>query len=103
MGDDAGNGEWIINMPGDSTVKELVDAIIHGGYGNDWPIPHTGGDNYWEIQTNVGTLAYLSGDKKRSYYPTFNMDTPLKETGITSTFGARPDNEDISEIIPLIE
>ena len=102
MGDDAGNGEWIMEMPEDASLKDLIHAVLYGGYGNGWPIPSMGEDTYWEIQSNVGTLAYLSGDKKRFCYPTFPLRTPLRDTGITSVFGAHPHKEDIIDFLPRI-
>ena len=35
MGDDAGNGEYIIEMPDTATLGDLMHAILHGGNGNE--------------------------------------------------------------------
>ena len=47
MGDDAGNGKYTLEMPDDSTLGELMETLLHGGYGNDWPIPYTGAKCRW--------------------------------------------------------
>ena len=42
MGDDAGNGEYTIQMPDAATLGDLMHVILRGGNGNGWPIPYTG-------------------------------------------------------------
>ena len=42
MGDDAMNGEYQIEMPDDALLRDLIHVALHGGNGNDWPIPYTG-------------------------------------------------------------
>jgi len=39
MGDDAGNGEWMMEMPEDASLKDFIHAVLYGGYGNGCPIP----------------------------------------------------------------
>ena len=77
----------------DRLLKEdLMDVILHGGRGNDWPIPFTGAHSYWVIESNIGDLANIWTDGAGYWhtgYIQFNSRTPLKSLGITSTFGRR--------------
>ncbi len=92
MGDDAQNGTYHIEMPDDADLGDLMDVILHGGRGNDWPIPFTGAHSYWVIESNIGDLANIWTDGAGYWhtgYIQFNSRTPLKSLGITSTFGRR--------------
>ena len=93
MGDDAGNGEYTIEMPEDATLGDLMHVILHGGNGNDWPIPYTGANSFWLIKSNVGNLADIFTDttgKWQISYFSYPEATPLEGLGVTWTFG---DNE----------
>lgn len=92
MGDDVQNGTYHIEMPDDADLGDLMDVILHGGRGNDWPIPFTGAHSYWVIESNIGDLANIWTDGAGYWhtgYIQFNSRTPLKSLGITSTFGRR--------------
>ena len=91
MGDDAGNGEYTIKMPGDATVGELLKVALRGGYGNDWPIPYTGALSYWVIQSNVGDLGriYTGADGEWRIECKVDGGTRLKEIGVKWIFGER--------------
>ena len=92
MGDDAGNGEYIIELKDDSTLGDLLHVILHGGSGNDWPIPYTGANSYWVIQSNVGNLAKIYTDSNGEWHiDDYCCDehTPLNKLGVTWTFGDR--------------
>ena len=92
MGDDAGNGEYIIEMNDDATLKDLLYVIKQGGNGNDWPIPYTGANSFWVIQSNIGNLARVYTDSAGEWHiDDYCCDelTPLNKLGITWTFGDR--------------
>ena len=92
MGDDAGNGEYIIELPDDATLGDLLHVILHGGYGNDWPIPYTGANSSWVIHSDVGDLAKIYTDSDGEWHicdHCCDEHTPLKDLGITWTFGGR--------------
>ena len=92
MGDDVRNGKYIIEMPDDATLGELLNIILHGGNGNDWPIPYTGANSNWWIQSNIGNLAKIYTDNEGEWHiEDYCCDehTPLKELGIEWTFGSR--------------
>ncbi len=90
MGDDAMNGEYKIGMPDAATLGDLMNVILHGGNGNDWPIPYTGANSFWRIQSNIGDLADIYTDKEGEWhirYLAHTEETPLKDLGVTRTFG----------------
>lgn len=86
MGDDAGNGEYIIEMPDSATLGDLINVIRCGGNGCDWPIPYTGRNSHWVIQSNIGDLAEVYTDEEGEWnvrYSAYPEETPLKPLGIT--------------------
>lgn len=92
MGDDVWNGKYTIEMADDATLGELLNIILHGGNGNDWPIPYTGANSNWWIQSNIGNLAKIYTDNEGEWHiEDYCCDehTPLKELGIEWTFGSR--------------
>ncbi|MBQ7059106.1 MAG: hypothetical protein IJM83_07370 [Firmicutes bacterium] len=92
MGDDAGNGEYTIKLPDSATLGELLHVILHGGNGNDWPIPYTGANSNWIIQSNIGCLARIYTDGNGEWHISdycYSEQTPLKELGVVWTFGGR--------------
>ena len=92
MGDDAGNGEYTIEMPDTATLGDLMQIILHGGNGTEWPIPYTGANSFWVIKSNIGNLADIFTDTEGEWHIRYlaNTDkTPLKPLGITWTFGDR--------------
>ena len=92
MGDDAGNGEYTIEMPDTATLGDLMRVILHGGNGNDWPIPYTGANSFWVIKSNIGNLADIFTDTEGEWHIACLAcmeDTPLKNLGITWAFGDR--------------
>lgn len=92
MGDDAGNGEYTIKLPDGATLRELLHVILHGGSGNSWPIPYTGANSNWMIRSNIGCLARIYTDNNGEWHIgdyCCDEQTPLKELGITWTFGGR--------------
>ena len=110
MGDDAGNGIQHIEMPDDAVLEDLIYVILHGGCGNEWHIPYTGGHAMWAIESNVGILAYVCDDAELVLYTDLDKRTPLISLGLVSSFGARveerdffdvADYEDIDELIRL--
>lgn len=92
MGDDQGNGIQTVELPDDAVLADLIQVILRGGCGNNWPIPYTGGNAYWAIESNIGILAYLS-DSDLVAYLDIDKNTPLKDLGIVSTFGSRIEKE----------
>ena len=58
------NGEYQIEMPDDALLRDLMHVALHGGNGNDWPIPYTGANSHWNIESNIGILAYIYTDKE---------------------------------------
>ncbi|MBR0373562.1 MAG: hypothetical protein IJH91_03415 [Mogibacterium sp.] len=96
MGDDAGNGEYTIVLPDTATLGDLIHVIRRGGSGNDWPIPYTGANSIWVVQSNIGDLADVHTDEDGEWvvrYLACSETTPLKLLGITWTFGARADSD----------
>ena len=92
MGDDAGNGAYTISLPDSSTLGELMQVILHGGCGNDWPIPYTGADSHWVIHSNICDLARIDTDHDGNWHISAyccDAQTPLQALGITWTFGER--------------
>lgn len=98
MGDDAGNGEYTIELPDTATLGDLMRVILHGGNGNDWPIPYTGANSFWVIKSNIGDLADIFTDAEGEWHIAClagKENTALSKLGITWTFGARgPDPAD---------
>ena len=93
MGDDAMNGVYQIEMPDDALLRDLMHIALHGGNGNDWPIPYTGADNHWIIESNIGNLAHIYTDNEGEWhteYLSIAENARLSELGITSIFGGRP-------------
>ncbi len=92
MGDDANNGKYTIELPDTAALGDLMNVILHGGNGNDWPIPYTGANSFWVIKSNIGSLADIYTDTEGDWhiaYLTGTENTPLKSLGITWTFGDR--------------
>ncbi len=98
MGDDAGNGKYTIEMPETATLGDLLHVILHGGNGCDWPIPYTGANSFWVIQSNIGKLADIYTDTEGEWHIvclTGTESTPLNSLGLTWTYGDRgPDPAD---------
>ncbi len=93
MGDDAMNGEYQIEMPDDALLRDLMHVALHGGNGNDWPIPYTGANSHWIIESNIGNLAHIYTDNEGEWHTEYldiAENTLLRELGITSIFGGRP-------------
>jgi len=92
MGDDAGNGEYTIQMPDTATLGDLMKVILHGGNGNDWPIPYTGASSFWVIKSNLGNLADIFTNQEGEWqtaYSSYAEKTPLRSLGITWIFSDR--------------
>ena len=92
MGDDAGNGEYTIEMPDTASLGDLIHVIRRGGNGNDWPIPYTGANSFWVIRSNIGDLADIYTDTEGEWhiaYLAFGESAPLKSLGLTWTYGDR--------------
>ena len=93
MGDDALNGEYQIEMPDDTLLRDLMHVALHGGNGNDWPIPYTGADSHWIIESNIGNLAHIYTDNEGEWHTEYlgiAENARLCELGISSIFGSRP-------------
>lgn len=91
MGDDAYNGVYRIEMPDDATLGELIHVLLHGGNGNDWPIPTTSVIG-WVIYSDIGRLADVSADKKRIDY-IVPEGSKLSALGVRWVYGAREGEE----------
>lgn len=92
MGDDVRNGEYTIKLQDSATLGELLSVILYGGSGNDWPIPYTGANSRWVIQSDIGNLARIFTDSNGKWHITdycCNEQTLLKELKITRTYGWR--------------
>ena len=90
MGDDAGNGEYIIEMPHDATLGGLIGAVFYGLHGNSWPIPYTGADSRSVIRSNIGDLARIYTDPDGEWHIEYTgpaEKTPLEGLGIERVFG----------------
>ncbi len=107
MGDDAGNGKYTIEMPDTATLGDLMKVILHGGNGNDRPIPYTGANSYWVIKSNIGNLADIFTDTEGEWHIAYlagKENTALKSLGIAWTFGDRGlDPADKRSVYPAYE
>ena len=66
--------------------------LLHGGNGNDWPIPYTGADSHWIIESDIGNLAHIYTDNAGEWHTEYlgiAENARLSELGITSIFGGR--------------
>ena len=84
-GDDAKNGIYDIEMPDDATLGDFMDVVLHGGNGNDWPIPW--GYHGWIIYSNIGKIADVSSDFSRVEYCVGDENQKLSDIGIEWVFG----------------
>ena len=84
-GDDVNNGVYKIEMPDNATLGDLIEILLHGGNGNDCPIPlnHDG----WDIYSNIGKVADVSPDKKHIEYCDEDGRSLLSALGIEWVFG----------------
>ena len=92
MGDDADAGEYTVTMPEGATLGELLDVLLHGGNGCDWPIPYTGADSRWVIRSDAGDLGRIYTDSEGEWHiacGAFDPRTPLRALGLTWVFGDR--------------
>ncbi len=102
MGDDAGNGEYNIEMPADATAGDLLNVLLYGGCGNGRPIPYTGANRWWVINSNVGVLAYIYTDAGGEWHikpVKCEQNTPLEDLGIKWVFGGRPDEKETKALM----
>ncbi len=93
MGDDAGAGNYELDIPPQTTLKQLVDILCHGGYGNTWPVPYHYNDCYWLIHTNIGAIAIIicdHSDKVHFEYMQIDPDITVPDAGIHSVYACRP-------------
>jgi hypothetical protein len=84
-GDDVYNGIYDIEMPDDAVLKDLIEILIYGGNGNDWPLAHN--HDGWLICSDIGGIAHISGDLKEVQYCDADRDTGLSVLGISWVFG----------------
>ena len=84
-GDDAKNGIYNIQLPDDAVLSDLMDVVLHGGNGNDWPIPW--GYHGWLIHSNIGKIAEVSSDFSRIDYCVMDENLKLTDLGIEWVFG----------------
>ena len=84
-GDDAKNGIYDIEMPDDATLGDFMDVVLHGGNGNDWPIPW--GYHGWIIYSNIVKIADVSSDFSRVEYCVGDENQKLSDIGIEWVFG----------------
>lgn len=92
MGDDANAGTYTVQMPDGATLGELMHVLLHGGNGNDWPIPYTGANSRWVVRSNIGDLGTVYTDGAGEWHIRCDLDeaSPLARLGITWTYGERP-------------
>ncbi len=81
-GDDMKNGRYIIELPDEAALSDLIDAVAHGGHGNTWPIPTSHDTVGWNLFTNIGIIAVVACDCKSAEYKEFDGSTPLAPLGI---------------------
>ena len=97
MGDDANNGIYKIRMPEDAALGSLVDVILNGGNGNNWPVPATSGKIGWIIVSNIGRIAAVSADLRQIDYYELDKNTQISNLGIEWIFCARDDEDPETE------
>ena len=89
-------------MPDEATLGDLVGILLHGGNGNNWPIPQTSVIG-WEIYSNIGRIANVSADKKKVDY-CIPEKTRLSGFGIKWVFGERTnENPNISDLARIFK
>ena len=88
--DDYVNGEHIIKLPQDATVKDLIEYIFH--YHNDdgyAALPYTGGHSWWNLSYNGGTLARVCDEPVKVIYGNVSPDDLIRKVGITKVTAHR--------------
>ena len=81
-GDDMQNGTFIISLPDDALLRDLVDVAANGGHGNTWWIPMTHDNPGWNLWTNIGIVAVVACDCSSAEYEEYDASTPLASLGI---------------------
>lgn len=90
--DDYVNRDLEIILPGDATLRDLVEYIQHyhddeSGYSC---IPYTGGGRWWALKTNNCVLAYVNDDDFEGIrYSKYDCDTPLRSLNVAEVYGTR--------------
>lgn len=84
MGDDVNCGTYTITFNNKTTLEDLINNLIKGGNGNDWPLAYTGSSTFWNIDSNIGKLGELYIDETDEWCINYNYpkDSLLKELGI---------------------
>ena len=90
MGDDVNAGTYIMEFSKDSKIKDLMQAILHGGNGNTWPVTRVAAwREDWKIRTDAGLLAESHakfGGNWKIQYKDFGEELLLRDTGIEWTY-----------------
>ena len=82
-----------MKLPDDALLRDLIHVSLHGGNGNDWPIPYTGANSHWIIESNIGNLAHIYTDNECEWHTEYlgiAENARLSELELTSIFGSRP-------------
>ena len=93
MGDDVGAGIYNLDIPAKTSIKQLMDILFHGGYGNTWPVPFGYNDGYWVIHSNIGPIAIVICDhagETHFEYQKCSPDITIQEAAIDSVYACRP-------------
>lgn len=96
MGDDAGAGIYNLDVPEQTSIKQLIDILFYGGYGNTWPVPFGYKDGYWLIHTNIGAIAIVICDHSGKSHFEFQKcppDMTIQAAAIHSVYACRPLND----------
>ena len=92
--DEALKGIYEIGFSDDAVMKDLMEIIIQGSKGNDWPL--VANDDGWRIYSNSGDLAEISGDLEELEYIDCDGEMKLSALGIAWVFaeilGSDPDD-----------
>ena len=93
MGDDAGAAIYELDIPPQTSLKQLIEILSHGGYGNTWPVPCHYNECYWLIHTNIGPVAIIICDhleKLHVEFHKFHPDRTIQEMGRHAVYVCRP-------------
>lgn len=93
MGDDAGAGIYELDIPPQTSLKQLIEILSHGGYGNTWPVPCHYNECYWLIHTNIGPIAIVICDhleKLHVEFQKYHPDRTIQEIGLHAVYACRP-------------
>ena len=83
MGDDVNAGDYILKLPNNATLSELMEKIIN--VKTERSLAFTGSSTDWIIKSNIGNLAEITVDEKYNWvikYFNYKPNDKLKKLKI---------------------